>query len=93
MTRSVSVTGESLYPYGQRRVASGLFVPRKGRAMEKGLTYGALGVAALMLLIFLLDLVAGFPFGGGSFITVDILELLASGVVGYLAWNTSRDLK
>lgn len=93
MTRSVSVTGESLYPYGQRRVACGLFVPRKGRAMEKGLTFGALGVAALMLLLFLLDLVAGFPFGGGSFIAVDILGLIASGVVAYLAWNTSRDLK
>ena len=93
MTRSVSVTGESLYPYGQRRVASGLFVPRKGRAMEKGLTYAGLGVAGLMLLIFLLDLVAGFPFGGGSFTTVDILGILAAGVVGYLAWNTMRDLK
>ena len=93
MTRSVSVTGESLYPYGQRRVASGLFVPRKGRAMEKGLTYGALGVAALMFLIFLLDLVAKFPFGGESFVFVDILGLIASGVVAYLAWNASRDLK
>jgi hypothetical protein len=46
-----------------------------------------------MFLIFLLDLVASFPFGGGSFSTVDIFGLLASGVVAYLAWNTSRDLK
>jgi hypothetical protein len=61
--------------------------------MEKGLTFGALGVAALMLLLFLLDLVAGFPFGGGSFVAVDIFGLIASGVVVYLAWNTSRDLK
>jgi hypothetical protein len=67
--------------------------PRKGRAMEKGLTYGALGVAALMLLLFLLDLLAGFPFGGGSFVTVDILGILAAGIVAYLAWNASRDLK
>jgi hypothetical protein len=61
--------------------------------MEKGLTYGALGVAALMLLLFLLDLVAGFPFGGGSFTTVDIFGILAALIVGYLAWNASRDLK
>ena len=61
--------------------------------MEKGLSYGALGVAALMLLVFLLDLVAGIPFGGKSFITVDIFGLLAAGVVGYLAWNATRDLK
>jgi hypothetical protein len=61
--------------------------------MEKGLTYGALGVAALMLLLFLLDLVAGFPFGGGSFFIVDILGIIAAGIVAYLAWNAIRDLK
>jgi len=93
VTRPVSVTVETPYPYGRRRAAPGSFVPRKGRAMEKGLTYAGLGVAGLMLLIFLLDLVAGFPFGGGSFTTVDILGILAAGVVGYLAWNTMRDLK
>ena len=93
MTRSVSATGEAFYPYGQRRVASGLYVPRKGRVMEKGLTFGALGVSALMFLIFLLDMIAGFPFGGGAFTTVDVLGVFASGVVAYLAWNASRDLK
>jgi hypothetical protein len=61
--------------------------------MEKGLTYGALGVAVLMLLLFLLDVVAGFPFGGGSFVTVDILGILAAAIVAYLAWNATRDLK
>jgi hypothetical protein len=93
VTRPVSATGETLYPYGRRRAAPGSFVPRKGRAMEKGLTYAALGVAALMLLIFLLDMIAGFPFGGGSFAAVDVMGIIASGVVGYLAWNTMRDLK
>ncbi len=76
-----------------RTAVIGLIVPRKGRAMEKGLCYGALGVAVLMLLLFLLDLIAGFPFGGSPFAVVDILGILASGVVGYLAWNASRDLK
>lgn len=61
--------------------------------MEKGLTYGALAVAALMLLVFLLDLIAGMPFGGGSFVTVDVLGVLAAGIVGYLAFSASRDLK
>jgi len=61
--------------------------------MEKALCYGALAIAALMLLVFLLDLVAGVPFGGGPFVTADILGLLASGVVAYLAWNAIRDLK
>ena len=61
--------------------------------MEKGLCYGALGVAALMLLLFLLDLIAGFPFGGSPFAAVDVFGILAAGVIGYLAWNASRDLK
>jgi hypothetical protein len=65
----------------------------KGRAMDKILCYGSLGVAILMLLIFLLDLIAKTPFGGGPFATVDIFGLLASGIVAYLAWNASKDLK
>jgi hypothetical protein len=61
--------------------------------MEKYMCYGALGVAVLMFLLFLLDLVAGFPFGGGSFMMADIFGLLASAVVAYLAYNASRDIK
>jgi hypothetical protein len=74
-------------------VGQGFLVPRKGRAMEKGLCYGALGVAALMLLLFLLDIVAGFPFGGTPFVVVDVFGIIASGIVGYLAYNAIRDLK
>lgn len=61
--------------------------------MEKGLCYGALGVAALMLVVFLLDLVAGFPFGGSPFMLLDILGIISAGVIGYLAFNASKDLK
>lgn len=61
--------------------------------MEKGLCYGALGVAGLMLVVFLLDLVAGFPFGGSPFMILDVLGILAAGAIGYLAFNASKDLK
>jgi hypothetical protein len=64
--------------------------------MEKGLCYGALGIAALMLLIFLLDLVGLGLFGASKdnpFTVVDVFGVLASGIVGYIAWNASRDLK
>jgi hypothetical protein len=61
--------------------------------MEKGLCYGALGVAALMLVVFLLDLVVGFPFGGSPFMILDILGIVSAGVVSYLAFNASKDLK
>jgi hypothetical protein len=63
--------------------------------MEKGLCYGALGIAALMLVVFLLDLVGLGIFGGkdGPFGVVDVFGIIASAIVGYLAWNASRDLK
>lgn len=66
---------------------------RKGRAMNKALCYGALAVGVLMLLVFLLDLIVGAPFGGAKFVTGDIFGFLASAIVVYLAWNASRDLK
>ena len=66
---------------------------RKGPAMAKGLCYGAIGIGALMLLVFMLDLIAGVPFGGGPFGTVDVFGVLASGLVIYLGWNAARDLK
>lgn len=62
--------------------------------MDKYMSYGALGVAAVMFLVFLLDLVAGMPFGGGSAFTVaDVLGMIASAVVAYLGFNASRDLR
>ena len=65
--------------------------------MEKYLCYGALAVAGLMGLLFLLDLVAGVPFGGGisggPFLVPDILGVLASGVVGFLGFNAMKELK
>ena len=66
--------------------------------MEKWMCYAALGAAAVMLIVFLLDLFTGFPFGGtGSesnpFTYVDIFGIIASGVVGYLGYNALRDVK
>jgi hypothetical protein len=65
--------------------------------MEKALSYGALGVAALMALIFLIDLLIGRPFSNGEafgpFALVDIFGLLAAAIVGYLGVNSLMDLK
>jgi hypothetical protein len=62
----------------------------KGLLMEKWLCWTSMGVCGFLLLLFLLDLLLGVPFGG---ITpfVDIICILASGVVLYLAWETLRD--
>jgi hypothetical protein len=64
----------------------------KGLSMEKWMCWSAMGVAGLLLLLFLLDLLASVPFGGISK-PVDVFSILASGLVLYLAWDAYRDLK
>lgn len=53
---------------------------------------GILGVAAFMTLLFLLDMFVGFPFAGAS-ITLDIFGILGGAVVGYLAWDSAREIR
>ncbi len=60
--------------------------------MEKWLCWGSIGVAGFLLLLFLLDFAAGFPFGGLSK-AVDIFGVLASGLVLFLGWDAMRDLR
>ena len=64
----------------------------KGLFMEKWLCWVSMGVAGLLLLLFLLDIFAGVPFGGIS-TTVDVFGILASGIVLYLAYDAFRDLR
>jgi hypothetical protein len=64
----------------------------KGLFMEKWLCWGSMGVAGVLLLLFVLDLILGFPFGGLS-VVVDILGILACGLVLFLAFDASRDLR
>jgi hypothetical protein len=64
----------------------------KGSSMEKWLCWGALGVAGLFALLFLLDVVAKFPFGGLNKL-VDILGLLSCLIVAYLGWDALQDLR
>jgi hypothetical protein len=71
---------------GTMQVVKGLFF------MEKWLCWGSMGVAGLLLLLFVLDLVLKFPFGGISTV-VDIVSIIASGLVLYLAWDAFKDLR
>jgi hypothetical protein len=70
----------------------GIMQAVKGLFMEKWLCWGSMGVAGLLLLLFLLDLFLSFPFGGISG-TVDVLIVLCCGVVLYLAYDAFRDLR
>jgi hypothetical protein len=64
----------------------------KGLFMEKWLCWGSMGVAGLLLLLFVLDLILSVPFGGISK-PVDVLSVLACGVVFYLAYDAFKDLR
>ena len=64
--------------------------------MEKGLCWGSLIVACLMLLLFVLDLITDIPFGGSSLAGmswVDIFGLVASGILIYLSWDALRGVR
>jgi hypothetical protein len=63
----------------------------KGLSMEKWLCWGSIGVAGLLLLLFLLDLFTGIPFQRVSE-PVDIMVAICCGILGYLGWNALRDL-
>jgi hypothetical protein len=65
----------------------GIVVP-----VMKKLCLTVLGIAALMAFLFLLDMFVGFPFAGAS-ITLDIFGILGGAVVGYLAWDSSREIR
>ncbi len=64
----------------------------KGLSMEKWFCWGAMGVAGLLLVLFVLDLVMGMPFGG-IWKTVDVVLIAASALVLYLAYDAFRDIK
>jgi hypothetical protein len=64
----------------------------KGLSMEKWLCWSSMGVAGLLLLLFLLDLFLKVPFGGIS-VTVDIISILMSALVLYLGWDAMRELR
>jgi hypothetical protein len=64
----------------------------KGLSMEKWLCWGSMGISGFILLLFVLDVLFQFPFGRLSPI-VDIFGIIACGIVLYLGWDASRDLR
>ncbi|HYT94662.1 MAG TPA: hypothetical protein VEL76_38455 [Gemmataceae bacterium] len=64
----------------------------KGLSMEKWMCWASMGVAGFLLLLFLLDLVVRFPFGGLNRL-VDVLAVISCGVVLYLGWDAFQDLR
>jgi hypothetical protein len=64
----------------------------KGLSMEKWMCWSALGASGLVLVLFILDLAMGIPFGRLS-PAVDIFAIIACGLVGYVSWDALQDLR
>ena len=58
--------------------------------LPKNMVFASFGVAGLVALLAILDMVTAFPFA--SSMTMDILFLLSSAIVGYLAWDAYKDM-
>ena len=83
--------------YGRRNRSETSFV-KNNRAgcgkmamnIPKQMVVGSMGVAGLVGLLCLLDLVLGVPFGGNT--TLDILFLISAATTGYLCWDAYREM-
>ena len=60
--------------------------------MGKAMAIGGLIVAALLSLVFGLDLVAGVPFSRAS-VAMDVGMLVCSLTLAYLSWNAFRAVR
>ncbi len=57
----------------------------------RNIVFGSLGVAALMGVAAILDLVLGMPFGGQS--VWDIMVILAAGLVIFMGIDCLKDIR
>jgi len=72
----------------------GVSLPSRGWTMDKKLCIFALSVGGLMLLLFILDLFIGIPFGGsGPFTYIDIIGIIASGILLYMGYHAYREVR
>jgi len=56
----------------------------------KKLLFGSMAVSAVVGILSVVDIVMGVPFGGQTLL--DILFLLSAGLVGYMGFDTYREL-
>jgi hypothetical protein len=60
--------------------------------MPKALTISAMVIAALLFLLFAIDLAAGIPFGQAS-MAMDVGVLISSALLAYMGWSVYREIK
>lgn len=60
--------------------------------MSKAMTIAGMVVAALLFLLFGVDLIVGIPFSGASSM-MDIGMFIAAGILFYVSFSTFRELQ
>jgi len=58
--------------------------------MPKALCFFGTAVSVLLIVVFGVDLVLGFPFSGASMM-MDISLVVCGAILGYLSWATLRE--
>jgi hypothetical protein len=58
--------------------------------LPKNMVFFSFGAAGLVALLAILDMATSFPFANNM--TMDILFLLSSAIVGYLGWDAYKDM-
>ena len=59
--------------------------------MTKNVIIGSMGIAGVVALLAIVDLFFGFPFQ--SQMVMDIMFLAGAAMVGYMGWDSYRDLR
>jgi hypothetical protein len=59
--------------------------------MTKNVVVGSMGVAGLVAVAAIVDMIFGFPFAG--LLTMDITFLVGAAMVIYMGWDSYRDLR
>jgi hypothetical protein len=59
--------------------------------MTKNVIIGSMGIAGVVALLAIVDLIVGFPFQGQML--MDIMFIIGAGMVGYMGWDSYRDLR
>ena len=59
--------------------------------MTKNVIMGSMGIAGIVALLAIVDLIIGFPFEGQML--MDIMFLVGAAMVGYMGWDSYRDLR
>lgn len=58
--------------------------------LSKNMIFGSFGVAGLVALLALLDIIMQVPFAGSM--VMDVLFIISAGIVGYLGWDAYKDM-